>query len=148
MPNPIARLCAALGLLLLTAGATADNSTKVPGYTIHHNAVTTDALSAEVASAYDIRRSTNRALLNVSVIRDVPGTTGRAVPATVTATATNLMGQKREVPLREVREGEAIYYIGDFLVGHREVLNFEVSVTPAGDSRTHKARLTQDFFTK
>ncbi|MEJ2575908.1 MAG: DUF4426 domain-containing protein [Gammaproteobacteria bacterium] len=148
MNNPIARFSAALGLLLLSAAATADNSTKVPGYTIHHNVFTTDALSPEVANAYDIRRSSNRAMLNVSVIRDVPGSTGKAVPARVTAVATNLMGQQRDVPLREVREGEAIYYIGDFLVGHREVLDFDLSVAPAGDNQAYSAHLTQEFFTK
>jgi hypothetical protein len=144
----IALICCAATAMALSGGAVADNSTKIPGYVIHHNAFTTDALSADIANAYNIRRSSNRAMLNVSIIREANGKPGTAVPATVTAVARNLMGQKREVPMREVREGEAIYYIGDFLVGHRETLDFAIDVTPAGDSRTHSARLSQEFYTR
>jgi len=148
MRTRFARLCAGAAGLLLATAATADNSTQIPGYIIHHNAFTTDVLAPEVANTYNIARSSKRAMLNVSVLRDANGMSGEAVPAKVTATATNLMGQKREVPMREVREGKAIYYIGDFLVAHREVLNLDLNVTPQGDTRTHSARLTQEFFTK
>ncbi len=124
-----------------------ENSTKVDGYTIHHNALTTDFLSPTVAKAYNIRRSKNRGMLNVSVIQDVPGSTGKSVTARITATAKNLIGQSRQVPLREVREEDAIYYIGDFLVGHREQLNFELEVQPSGSDEKYVARMSREFFT-
>ena len=124
-----------------------ENSTKVDGYTIHHNALTTDVLSPTVAKAYNIRRSKNRGMLNVSVIQDVPGSTGKSVTARITATAKNLIGQSRQVPLREVREEDAIYYIGDFLVGHREQLNFELEVQPSGSDEKYVARMSREFFT-
>ncbi|MFM1892675.1 MAG: hypothetical protein RLZ44_1752 [Pseudomonadota bacterium] len=136
-----------LAMLLWAPAAPAENSTKVPGYTIHHNALTTDVLSASVASSYAIRRSKNRALLNVSVIKDAPGTTGQPVAARVQAVARNLMGQSRDIPMREVREGTAIYYIGDFLVAHRDNLTFDLSVQPVDSDQTYTARLTQEFFT-
>ena len=136
--------------LVWIVGATmalAENSTRVSGYTIHHNAFTTELLSPTVANTYKIRRSKNRGMLNVSVVKDVPGGVGKPVAATVTAVARNLIGQSRPIELREVREGDAVYYIGDFLVSNRELLNFELEVQPAGSDVKQVARLTHEFHT-
>ena len=132
-------LAAGLAVSVVTMPALAENATQVPGYTIHHNALTTDSLSPQVAKAYDIQRSKNRGMLNVSVIKAQPGSTGRSVRAKIKATATNLTGQTRDIPLREVHDGDAIYYIGDFRVADQ--------VAPNGDSKAYGARLTQQFFT-
>ena len=147
MRNLFMAITTTVSLLLLPVLGWAENSTKIPGYTIHHNALTTDTLLPEVASAYNIRRSKNRALLNVSVIKDVPGKTGESVTAKVEARAKNLRGQVRDIPMREIKEGDAVYYIGDFLVENQETINFQISVTPNGESSSHTATLEQQFFT-
>lgn len=134
--------------LLLTAPyAMAENSSVVSGYVIHHNAITTDNLSPQVASSYDIRRSKERAMLNISVIRGEPGKLGQPVAAEVKATARNIIGQQRSITLREVREGNAIYYIGDFPVVNKEKLDFFLEVTPVGEHIPLKAHMQQDFYT-
>ena len=140
-------LLAALAAFLLVAGAQAENSTAVGGYVIHHNALTTDNLSPQVASAYGIQRSKERALLNVSVLRGEAGKAGQPVAAQVKATARNLIGQQRDIPLREIREGSAIYYIGDFQVANREKLDFFLEVTPTGEHTPLRAQLQQEFYT-
>jgi hypothetical protein len=126
----------------------ADNSTKVGGYTIHHNAITTDVLTPEISRAYRIPRSRNRGMLNVSVIKDREGTTGTPVAAQVQAYSTNFLGQRRPIAMREIREGEAIYYIGDFLVQHGELLNFTIEVRPEGETEVFSTRMAQEFFTR
>lgn len=143
-------ILAAASFLLLTTGGLAfgENSTKIEGHTIHHNAINTDVLTPDIARHYGIIRSRTRAMLNVSVIRDEEGTTGKAVPADVRAYATNLYGQHRNLPLREVREGEAIYYIGDFLVRNQDRLNFHIDVRPEGASQFYPATFSQQFFTE
>jgi len=140
-------------LLALLAGlglgpALAENSTKVPGYTIHHNALTTDQLAPDVARRYGIQRSRNRGLLNVSVIKDAPGTTGTPVAATVKATSRNLQGLIREVDMRETRDGTAVYYLGEFPVEHQETLSFTLQVRPQGETSSYAAELSQQFFTR
>jgi hypothetical protein len=140
-------------LLALLAGlglgpALAENATKIPGYTIHHNAITTDQLAPDVARSYGIQRSRNRGLLNVSVIKDVPGTTGTPATATVKATSRNLQGLIRELPMREVRDGAAVYYLGEFPVEHQETLSFTVQVRPQGETTSYTAELSQEFFTR
>lgn len=142
----ISTITATLILLLITNLAGAENSTRADGYTIHHNAIPTAMLTPEVASNYRIVRSKYRGLLNVSVIRDVPGTTGHPVTARVIAYALNLIGRRHNIELREVREGEAIYYIGDFPIVDGETLKFTLEVTPEGASRSIAASLSQDFY--
>ena len=57
------------------------------------------------------QRSKSRAMLNVSVIRDEPGTMGTAVKADIRAVARTLFGQIRPIEMREIVEDKAIYYI-------------------------------------
>ncbi len=144
----IRSLLTGIGLLLLGTASMAENSTSIPGYTIHHNAILTSDLLPDVAKSYNIRRSTNRAMLNVSVIKEVAGTTGEPVTAKVSATGKNTRGQIRNIPLREIKETGAVYYIGDFLVENQETVEFTIEVTPTGESKTHTATIKQQFFTK
>jgi hypothetical protein len=137
----------ALSVLLLNTVALAENATRTGGYTIHHNALTTDNLPAQVATTYGIPRSKNRALLNLSVIRDEPGTMGTAVKAEIRAVARNLFGQIRVLELREIVEDKAIYYIADFPIAHREVLNFEFEIMPEGGRYPLQANMRHEFWT-
>jgi hypothetical protein len=131
--------------LLLPLAAMAENSTKIPGHTVHHNVITTDFLSPSIASAYRIIRSKNRGMINISVIRDEEGTTGKPVSASITARAINLLGQERLIRLKEIREGEAIYYIGDFIIPNNERLVFMLDVRPEGAKKPSIAKLEHQF---
>ena len=135
-----------LALLLFVCSAWAENSTSVPGYTIHHNAIPTATLDPAIAMQYGIQRSKYRGMLNVSVLKDEPDTTGKAVDAIVMAKATNIRGQLISIPMRRVDEGDAIYFIGEFRIADQETLNFELKVKPRGETRFYKANLSQQFF--
>ena len=126
----------------------AENSTKAEGYTIHHNAFLSNELSPQMAQQYNIRRSPNRAVINISILKDVPNTTGTPVQAQVTVTARNLRGQVRRIPLREIKEENAVYYIGEFLVENQESIDFSIEAKPEGESKTLHASLKQQFFTR
>lgn len=140
-------LCLAC-LVLLTGGAQAENSQDFGDYVVHFNALNTDLLPPKVATEYGIKRSGNRAMLNVVVLRKVLGATGQPVPASVTGTATALSGQQRELTLREIREPNAIYYISDFGVDHEETLRFQLKVRPEGESDIFQVEFRQQFFSR
>ena len=146
----MARAVGLLALVLLTMplNSLAENSTRTGGYTIHHNAITTDSLPVQVATAYGIQRSKSQALLNVSIIRDEPGTMGTPVHAQIRAVAKTLYGQIRPIELREIVEDKAIYYIADFPVAHHERLHFEFEVLPEGGRYPLRASMHQEFYTK
>ena len=143
----LANVLVSVLILASPMSALSENSTHTGGYTIHHNALTTDSLPVQVANAYGIQRSKSRALLNVSVIRDEPGGMGTPVRANIRAVARTLFGQIRPIELREIVEGRAIYYIGDFPVAHREALRFELEILPAGGRYPLRASMRQEFWT-
>jgi len=138
----------AFALLLIPAWGAAENSTSIPGYTIHHNAFTTDILTPHIARKYHVQRSKNRGMLNVSVIQNETIGVGKSVAAQVEVTATNLTGQLRNIDMREARAGTAIYYLGDFRVNNQEVLNFTIKVRPAGSNETSTSKLSHQFYTQ
>ncbi len=125
-----------------------DRSKDFGEYVLHYNALTTDMLPPEVASAFKITRSKSRAMLNIVMLRKVEGTLGRAMRGNVTARTTNLTGQLKNLELRPVTEGDAIYYIGEIAVADGEVLIFDIEATPEGSNTAMKVKFQQQFFTK
>jgi len=138
-------IAALAGLAMLSVHA--EQAETFSGYAVHYNAFSTDMLDPGVASAYHIQRSKNRALLNISVLKKVMGTSGTPVAAQVSASATNLAQQFREIPLHQVKDGEAIYYLGEFRINNEETLKFTIHVTPAEGDPDHEFSFTQQFFT-
>lgn len=123
------------------AGAT---HVDIGDHTVHFSAQSTDQLPPDIAQAYNIVRSKNRAMLNVSVIDDA---TQSPVHATVTVATVNLAGQLKNVVMREVREQEAIYYIGETPIANRETLTFDISITPEGVAQASNVRFQRQFYT-
>jgi len=152
------RVLAAISLLgIITAcGGPGDNA-EVPkavpagetmkdigDHVVHFSAFTTDQLPAEIAGLYNIVRSKNRAMLNVSVIAKENNS---ASPAAVEVKTVNLTGQVKNVTMRRIDEEEAIYYVGDTAVANRETLIFDISVTPEGVDFPSDIRFKREFFT-
>ncbi len=123
------------------AGST---SADIGDYVVHFSAQSTDQLPPKVAQAYAIVRSKNRAMLNVAVLRESDHT---AVSAVVTVKTVNLTGQLKNVTMRTINEGDAIYYIGEVAIANRETLIFDISVTPDGADQASDVRFKRQFFT-
>jgi len=123
------------------AGAT---SADIGKHVVHFSAQTTDQLPPEVARAYNIVRSKNRAMLNVSVLEETDNT---AVNAAVTVKTVNLTGQLKNVTMQEITEGDAIYYIGEVAIANRETLVFDISVMPDGVDIASEVRFKRQFYT-
>lgn len=140
-------LLLALAFFLLPLGSQAEQFQDFGDYVVHFNAIPTGFLDPAVAKNYSIVRSKNRAMLNITVLKKVMGTAGTPVRATVTASATNLSDQLKDIPVKEVREGAAIYYIGEVRITDGETLNFTVDATPDGESAPKVVRFRQQFFT-
>jgi len=123
------------------AGAT---SADIGSHVVHFSAQSTDQLPPEIARAYNILRSKNRAMLNVSVLRKADSV---PVTAVVKVKTVNLTGQLKNVTMRQIDEQEAIYYIGETAVANRETLVFDISVLPDGEDQTSDVRFKKQFYT-
>ena len=154
-------LFAGLSVLLVGCGpsgtgAQSDNQQEILGatesfkdfgdYVLHFNALTTDQIAEAMAAEHGVVRSRNRALLNVSVLRNQNVGLATAVAAEVTASSRNLTAQLRNLPMREVREGDAIYYIAEFAIDNAESLIFTVEATPEGSTETLEVSFQKQFF--
>lgn len=116
-------------------------------HVVHFNAQSTTMLPPEVARAYGIQRSASRAMLNVAVRRKLPEGGSAPVSAAVSVAATNLLGQQKDVRIRELRDADAIYYIGEVTVANEEILSFTISVRPEGADAPYEIRFRQQFYT-
>ncbi len=147
---------AALSVMTLLAGCGPDvepatqaepdeaSSMDIGEHVVHFSAQRTDQLPPEIARLYNIVRSHDRAMLNVSVIDEG---TGKAVPAEVQVKTVNLTGQLKPINMRRINEDDAIYYIGETSIANQETLVFDIAVQPEGDDKPTELRFKRQFFT-
>ena len=129
------RLLAALCLCSAAAIAHAEISQKFGPLEIHYNALTTDELLPEVARAYKIERSKTRGLVTMSVLKQNRIGAPSPVPAKLTVYVTTLSQQLANVEMREIKEGTAIYYLGEFRVTPPDTMKFTATVEVAGEPK-------------
>ncbi len=139
------RLLAALCLCSVAVVAHAEISQKFGPLEIHYNAITTDELQPEVARAYKIERSKTRGLLTVSVLKRNKMGAASPVPAKISVYATNLSQQLANIEMREIREGTAIYYLGEFRLAPPDTLKFTATVEVAGEPKREMV-FNQQFY--
>jgi len=138
-----------LGILTFASPAPAQQSQDFGNFVVHYNALNTNLIPPQVAKGYGIKRSSSRALLNVTVLKKVMDTPGTPVNAAVKASATNLTGQLRELEFRELNDSEgAVYYVAEFPVHNLETYRFEISVAITGEDEPLMVRFTQQFYTE
>jgi hypothetical protein len=135
-----------LTLALLSSTAVAENSLNFGDYIVHYNAFRSDTLTPEIAKAYSLTRRNNRMVVNITVQKR-EGTTTLPVKANVTGFASNLSSQVKNLEFREIHDGDAIYYLAQEQVSHKEILKFDIKVTPEGETLTASVKFQQQFFT-
>ncbi len=114
-------------------------------FVVHYAAMQTDALAASVARAYSIERSRNVGMLSVAVAKKQSG--GKTVPveANVTADVSDHQGNINMLAMREIRDGAAVYYIGEFQIRSRQPLHFHITVSPDGAGPPYALQFEKQF---
>ena len=84
---------------------------------VHYIIIPTTFIESEIAAQYDVARARNRALINVSILDD----NKEAVTGSVSGSSSNLLGQTQYFEFRQVREGDAIYYLAELLHSDQEL---------------------------
>ena len=160
------RMLAALSasLLLVACGVepptrTAENApvpqqaiARVGDVTMRASVVQTSALGSGIASQYGISRDDNTVMLLVAV-RKGPDGAEVTLPAQVTATSTDLRGQRQTIAMRELHVGDPasgpgqvlLDYVGTMQTTLPETLRFDVKIVRQGGA-TSSLRFTREFF--
>ena len=87
-------------LLIASTLTTIHSAEKTFGdYTIHYSAFNADFLSPSVAKAYNIQRSKNRAVLNVTVLKKAGAALPQPVQANVSGTAITVYQRSEQLLL-------------------------------------------------
>jgi len=133
--------------LLMPAIVFAEQSKSFGDYTIHYSAFTTDTLSPEVAKQYQIPRSKNRAMVNISVLKKDNGLLGKPVRAKIEGAARNLSEQLRTLQIREVLAEDAVYYIAETAIANQETLRYDFRITPEGEQTAYQITFQEQFYT-
>jgi len=139
-----------LSIILLTLGsswAQAEQFVEDDQYVVHYSAFNSSMLTPEVAKTYDLMRSRQRAIMNVSVQKKMPGGAApKSVMAQLVGYTGALGGSERPLDFKVVTEGDAIYYLAEFLIGNGEKLNFDIKVKPTPDHAPIAVNFSQEFF--
>lgn len=84
-------------------------------------------------------------LLTVAVSRLDEKNIPRPVRADVTAHTVNMIEQQRQIKMRNINEGEAIYYIGDFSFATPDFLRFTLNVAEPGAAKPYRIEFQRNF---
>lgn len=136
----------AAAILMLLAGTLhAEQVKKFGDYDIHYNVFNSSTLTAEVARQYGITRGANQGLVNI-VVRKHGSNGDTPAVAKVSGSARNLLSQRSDLNFKEVRSGEAIYYIAVFRFDNQDTLTFDVDVQPADSSASFPFKFQQQMY--
>lgn len=138
-----------MGMLAVSCSAQAQQFQDFKHHEVHFNALNTTVISPQMAQAYGIQRSSNRALLTVNVVKKTPEALGAPARAVVKASSVNLTGQRRNIKMREVSDATGgVYYLGELPVYNLEVHHFTLELKADGEDEPMIVKFRQKFYTE
>lgn len=137
----LSRILPTLLLALVASGAEAA-STQMGRYEVHYSVVNTTFVEPDTAAIYGLVRARDRAFLNIAVRERLADGSDRAVTAKIEGRSWDFY-QNVFLEFREVREGDAVYYIADFEFNDGEVRFFNLLLLPDGESRSQPLKFHQ-----
>lgn len=123
---------------------------RIGDITIHASAVQTSMLDPGIARQYGIARNAKTVLLLVA-IRQGAVAEAFALPATVTASVTDLRGSRQQIEMHTLHSGNAdvgtdlIDYVGTVETSLPDTLRFDILVQPEGIKAT-TLQFDRDFY--
>ena len=136
--------CITLALALLSQLALAQQSETFGPFELHYSVVNTTFLDAKIASTYGIVRGEKRAIINLAVREQLAN--GSEARAMMLQGRTWDLIQNQDLEFREIREGEAIYYIAEFSFINEEWRFFEITFRPAGANQTYTFKFKHQLY--
>jgi hypothetical protein len=128
----------------MATAAQQEATSRVGDVTIRASAMPTAMLAPEVASRYGIARDERTVMLLVAV-RQGTEMQETSLPATITATATNLSGQRQPITLRELRSGDLLDYVGTVETSLPDTLRFDLTILREGGASS-TMQFSREFY--
>ncbi len=138
-----------LQIVMLPIKMAQANEQQVGEFTVHYNLFNSTMVTPEVATQYQLKRSKNIALLNISVVRNEPNAESDKVMGVVSnvfGQGRSLAGQHKGLSFKEIKEETAIYYIAAIPIFHGERLSFDLQVQPEKKGKLIPISFKQQVF--
>lgn len=135
-----------LGAYLIPGGVYAQNSQDFGQFVVHYNAIKTDFIPPAVAKQYQLNQAKDQGMVNIAVLKKVMNMPSLSTPARIEGSVVNLSKQLRQLALKEIKDGSAIYYLAEFKVGDGETLDFVFNVTPEGETEAYTVKFRHTFY--
>lgn len=135
------------GLLLslgIAANAFAEQKQSVGNYDIHYVALGSTFITPSIAKSYGIQRSSYTGLVNISVL-DTSVEGNPPIPVEISGIANNLLDARIDLVFREIREGDAIYYIAEVPYRDDQEINFQIAIK-YGKTLNTQVKFKQKFY--
>ncbi len=112
-------------------------------YEVHYSLFPSTFLQAEVAAAYNIKRSKYETLINISV---TPKGKYGGLAARLSGTATNLMQQQKRLAFTEIKEQSVVYYLAPVRISGEELIHFSVDVQPQNEENPFTIKFSSKLY--
>ncbi|WP_414979731.1 DUF4426 domain-containing protein [Congregibacter sp.] len=132
--------------LLFCGSAQAQRSEVFGEYELHYSIVNTTFLEPAVAAQYGLARGSRRAIINLSLREHLDDGSTVAREMSLKGRSWDLTQSQVNFDFIEVREGPAIYYIGEFKFINREWRFFEFNFSPEGSEETLSFEFKQQMY--
>ena len=119
----------------------ADQKQQLGKWDVHYMLMPTTMLDADIAKNYQLSRSRNYQLLNISVLNTADQ---QAQAVELSGTATNLAGQRQQLSFKPVKEGAALYYLAGVEARSEQKITIELSIRQGNELQLLK--FTQDVY--
>ncbi|MEI6894761.1 MAG: DUF4426 domain-containing protein [Colwellia sp.] len=129
--------------VFLLTNAYAENMKKLGTMNVHYSAIGSTFFTPEIAKTYGITRSRYNALINISVLdNSKQGSPAKTV--SLIGQAKNNLGQLKVLDFKEVKEGDAIYYLAQVSYHNEETLHFDIMINDGKEK--HQLKFSQKFY--
>ncbi|GGP40042.1 DUF4426 domain-containing protein [Shewanella saliphila] len=116
-----------MSLLSVIGVAHAEQKQQVGNFDIHYMALNSTFITPQIAKTYGIERSGYNGLVNITVLNtQLPD--NPAVEVEISGVANNLIDARMNLDFKEIREGNAIYYIAEVPFRDDQEVNFTVAI--------------------
>lgn len=136
-------IAASLTLALFLSPLQAEQKKVLGPWDVHYIAFDSTMLDAKVAQSYQLQRSKYNAVLNISVLNS---SDQKAQQVRISGTAIDLTQKQTELVFREIKEGEAIYYLAVVPVHDQKHLTFKLDIWQGTENQ--KLEFSQVFYTE
>jgi hypothetical protein len=144
MKTSIIKLLIAFSLsLFVMTSVSAENMKKLGSMNVHYMAIGSTFFTPEIAKAYGITRSRYNGLINISVL-DNSQKGNPAKTVSLTGQAKNNLGQFKDLDFKEVKEGDAIYYLAQVNYSNEETIHFDIMINDGKDKQ--QLKFSQKFY--